>query len=263
MRKSTVWVLVSALVFLGPPLALTDPEVSSPSAWQNRWEKARVLVRQGSYSQARRLYESLLKLETTTGQRRLIRKEYEALQTKILFSNTPTPESFFHTVVSGDTLYDLAKKYGTTVELLQKSNGISTDRIYPGMKLKAAQAKFSILIEKTENRLTLLADGKTFKKYRVATGERGSTPTGSFKIINKLEKPTWFHAGSIIPPESPENILGSRWLGFDRPGYGIHGTTLPQTIGTQASKGCIRMLDADVEEIYAIVPLGTGVTVTE
>jgi len=180
-----------------------------------------------------------------------------------LFSKLETLDSVLHTVVPGDTLSELAQKYGTTVELLRGQNKISGDRIYVGMKLKVTQARFSIRIDKNRNLLVLLADEKPLKRYRVATGIEGSTPAGTFKIINKLEKPTWFHAGAVVPPDSPDNILGSRWLGFDSPGYGIHGTTLPETIGTQASKGCIRMLNSDVEELYAVVPLGTEVLVRD
>ena len=171
--------------------------------------------------------------------------------------------SFFYTVLPGDTLSGLARKYGTSIEFLQRSNGISGDRIFVGMKLKVVRVEFSILIKKRHNLLILFANGKPIRRYRVATGEKGSTPVGVFKIVNKLKNPTWFHAGLVLPPESPQNILGSRWLGFDNSGYGIHGTTLPDTIGTQSSKGCIRMLNSNVEEIYDLIPQGSRVVVEE
>ena len=238
----------------------SEGTVSSP-AWVSNWEKAKELEKQGAYLKAREIYEALVQEPSLGRKARAIRKEYQALQMKILFSKIETPESLFHTVEPGDTLYEIAKKYGTTVELLQKSNGISGDKIYPGMKLKVTRAKFSILVEKQANRLILFVDGKPLKTYKVATGVEGSTPEGTFKIINKLKDPAWFHAGAVVPPDHPGNILGSRWLGFDLPGYGIHGTTLPQTVGTQASKGCIRMLNTDVEEIYTLVSTGTEVVV--
>ena len=75
--------------------------------------------------------------------------------------------------------------------------------------------------------------------------------------------PTWFKTGAIYPPGSPDNELGSRWLGFDKPGYGIHGTVEPQSIGKSVSRGCIRMLNQDVEEVYSMVPSGTQVTVKD
>jgi lipoprotein-anchoring transpeptidase ErfK/SrfK len=86
---------------------------------------------------------------------------------------------------------------------------------------------------------------------------------GTFKITSKLANPVWFKAGVVVPPESPENVLGSRWLGFDNPGYGIHGTIEPQTIGQQITQGCVRMLNKDVEELYAIVPVGTEVEIVD
>lgn len=255
--------LVSATAFL--PLETKAEQTTAPSApaWFPRWEKAKGLVEKGAYLEAKYVYESLLQGKELGARRASIRREYEDLQIKILFSPLATADTLFHPVVSGETLSEIAKRYGTTVELLKKSNGLPSDMIYPGMKLKVTQARFSIKVTKRRNRLTLLADGEPLKTYRVATGEGGSTPAGVFKIVNKLEHPTWFHAGEVLAPHSPQNILGTRWLGFDLPGYGIHGTTLPETLGTHSSRGCIRMHNQDVEEIYALLPRGTEVTVTE
>lgn len=240
-----------------------ESPVPEKPAWALRWERAKGLAGQGSYLEAEKLYDELLEYPGLGPEKSRVRKEYEALRMKILFSPLETPDSFLHTIAPGDTLHELAQQHGTTVELLQKANGISGDRIYSGKKLKITRSQFSVIVEKQRNRLILLADGRPFRRYRVATGEKGSTPAGTFKIINKLENPTWFHAGEIVAPDDPKNILGSRWLGFDTPGYGIHGTTLPETIGKQASKGCIRMFDSDVEEIYNLLPVGTTVTVKE
>lgn len=263
MRKFSVPALLIFFI-LHSICGFAQEEVSAKPAWIPLLGKARALEKKGAYLEARETYESLLKDQTVGQRARSIRKEYEALNMKILFSPLETPDSFFHEVISGDTLYELAKKYGTTIELLKKSNGLSSEgKIYPGMKLKVIRSRFSILVQKRRNRLTLLADGKSLKRYRVATGQKGSTPEGTFKIVSKLKNPTWFHAGVILPPDSQRNILGSRWLGFDSPGYGIHGTTLPETIGTQSSKGCVRMLNSDVEELYDLIPPGTPVMVKE
>ena len=73
----------------------------------------------------------------------------------------------------------------------------------------------------------------------------------------------WYKTGAIVPAGSPENILGSRWLGISEPGYGIHGTTEPETIGTYQTKGCIRMRNADVEELFVIIPTGADVVIVD
>jgi len=66
-----------------------------------------------------------------------------------------------------------------------------------------------------------------------------------------------------VPAGSPDNILGVAWLGFDLPGYGIHGTTEPQNLGKQVTQGCVRMANTDVEELYTIVPVGTEVQIVD
>ncbi|MCM8819304.1 MAG: L,D-transpeptidase, partial [Candidatus Omnitrophica bacterium] len=115
----------------------------------------------------------------------------------------------------------------------------------------------------SQNLLFLKRAEEIIKTYVVSTGKNNSTPVGNFKIINKLINPTWFKAGAVIPADSPENVLGSRWLGFNLKGYGIHGTIEPNNLGKQVTDGCIRMRNQDVEELYDIVPEGTEVSIVD
>ena len=86
---------------------------------------------------------------------------------------------------------------------------------------------------------------------------------GSFKIVNRIKNPPWYTKDRVIPSESPENILGSRWLGISKESYGIHGTIDPESVGQQSTDGCIRMINPDVEELFAVVPVGTEVTIVD
>lgn len=114
-----------------------------------------------------------------------------------------------------------------------------------------AQIKcYSILIDTEEKRLYLLCNGKLLKKYVCAVGKSTTpSPLGSYKVIQKS------HWGEGF---------GGYWLGIDCPwgNYGIHGTTRPDTVGSPASHGCIRMYNSDVEELYKTVPYGTPVCIT-
>ncbi|HHW55922.1 MAG: L,D-transpeptidase family protein [bacterium] len=109
-------------------------------------------------------------------------------------------------------------------------------------------------------RLSYWEDGQLIKEYPVAVGKPTSpTPEGTFTVLNKLVDPTWYPPdGSRPVPPGPGNPLGRRWLGF-APGYGIHGTNAPGSIGRAVSLGCVRMHNKDVEELYANLPLGTPV----
>lgn len=67
----------------------------------------------------------------------------------------------------------------------------------------------------------------------------------------------------MVPFGDPKNILGSRWMGISHPGYGIHGTTEPGSIGKNVTAGCVRLKNEDVEELYSIVPEGTEVVIVD
>ena len=134
----------------------------------------------------------------------------------------------------------------------------------PGKFLKVNRTKFDILVDKSENILELRkSNGEGVKTYTVSTGENLTTPVGTFKIEEKLISPTWYKVGAVVQPGAPEYELGSRWMGISAEGYGIHGTRDESSIGKHITKGCVRMRNKDIEELYAIVPGGTEVTIIE
>jgi lipoprotein-anchoring transpeptidase ErfK/SrfK len=118
-------------------------------------------------------------------------------------------------------------------------------------------------VDKSDNTLTLATDKEIIKVYKVGTGKEDVTPAGTFTIETKLIDPVWYKTGGAIPYGSPENILGSRWLGLNLPQYGIHGGAKEDELGRQVSAGCVRMLNKDVEELFDIVPRGTEVVIVD
>ena len=163
----------------------------------------------------------------------------------------------------GDTLNSVAKKFNTTIELIMLANNLKNPDIKAASKLKVQTSRFSVIVDKSENTLSLKSNEEVIKVYTVATGSDNSTPTGVFKIVTNVIAPPWYTSKGIIPPESPENVLGTRWLGLSKTGYGIHGTTEPHTIGSQCTLGCIRMLNNEVEELYSILPVGSDITIID
>lgn len=213
--------------------------------------------------ESKQLYKRLVEEFPNSNEVMNWQKKVEEINIRLLFSSTITPRSTYYEIKQGDSLSKIASKFNTTVELIQKSNNLKDDKILPGRKLKVWTAPFSVVIDKSQNSLILKTDEEVIKTYVVATGKDNCTPVGKFKITNKLLNPTWFKSGVVVKPDSPENILGSRWMGFDFPGYGIHGTTEPGSLGKQETEGCIRMSNAEVEELYAILPVGTEVVIVD
>ncbi len=239
-------------------------EKGSVSAFESGLNLANSLIESGDFIAAREVYMKLLRSMPGHSDIAELEKNIWALNMKILFSKIEEPYSLIYEVNPGDTLVAIARKFNTTIELIKRSNGLNSDLIRIEQRLKVINAPVSIIVDKSQNVLTFKINDEIVKVYPCSTGQFNSTPVGKFKIVNKLVEPTWFKAGAIVPPDSPDNILGSRWMGFDSgSGYGIHGTTEPETIGQQITAGCVRMYNSDVEELYDIVPVGSEVTIID
>ena len=224
---------------------------------------AKELEAKGQLIDAQAVYQRLVSEHPNSQEVMNWQKKNEDINIKLLFSSTITAHSVLYEIKPGDTLIKISKEFKTTPELIMKSNNLSSTNIAPGRKVKIWTAPFSILVDKSQNLLFLKCNEEVVKTYVVSTGKNNCTPVGSFKITNKLVNPTWFKAGAVVPAGSPENILGSRWMGIDVAGYGIHGTTEPESLGKQATQGCVRMANQEVEELYIIVPVGTEVTIVD
>lgn len=235
----------------------------SPKAVGELYEQAAALRQKGEMMEAKQVYKQISSEYPDYEKIESVQTDLEDLNMRIIFSNAPAPQAVMHEVQIGDTLGKLAKKYGTTVELIRTSNNLKDDAIRVGQKLRVWTGKFNVLVDKSQNVLLLKDGEEVIKVYKVSTGKDNSTPVGTFKVTSKLTDPVWFNRGAVVPPDSPQNVLGSRWLGFDIPGYGIHGTIEPETIGQQVTAGCVRMLNRDVEQLYSLLPLGTEVVIVD
>lgn len=229
-------------------------------------KKAKNLISQGNFKKAREICREVIdKYPQDIKYTREALRLWEDLNIKILFSPRVDEFSTLYKVKPGDTLSEIAKKFGTTVSLIKKSNRLKSDIIRPGQSLKVVNKKFNILIDTSQNILMLKVDDKVIKTYTVSTGKNNSTPLGSFRIINRIPNPVWYRQdiGAVVPPDSPENILGKYWLGLSIKGYGIHGTNDGNEIGKYVTQGCIRMRAKDIEELFTILPLGTEVVIID
>ncbi len=123
----------------------------------------------------------------------------------------------------------------------------------------ASRPSRRIVVSITDRKLAVLESDRVLKIFPTAVGAPASpSPTGTYKIVNSIPDPTWYYKGKIVGP-GKSNPLGTRWLGLSISGYGIHGTNVPSSIGHNASHGCVRMRNHDVEELFALVGVGDQV----
>jgi lipoprotein-anchoring transpeptidase ErfK/SrfK len=126
-----------------------------------------------------------------------------------------------------------------------------------------------IVITRGANTLRLYRGKRLVRSFRVATGQAiYPTPAGVWRIVDKQRDPWWYPptydewAKGLKPvPPGPGNPLGTRWMGLNSPGVGIHGTDAPTSIGYSASHGCVRMQVPEAEWLFEHVHVGTPVVI--
>lgn len=188
-------------------------------------------------------------------------------------------------VQAGDTYSAIAERYDVGYYSIFESNpGVDSDNPQPGTILiiptqyvLPTELHNNIVINLAEMRLYYESD-KLHKVFifPIGIGKEGwVTPTGKFKVMQKVKHPIWLVPESIfkyrqehgdplpgrVIQSGPDNPLGTRALRLSQPEYLIHGTDDPVGIGRRSSAGCIRMYNADVEQLFVLAEKGTPVII--
>ena len=136
----------------------------------------------------------------------------------------------------------------TGVVLIAAAEALAQDR--------QARPARRIVVSIADRKLAVMEGDRVVRIFQTAVGAPSSpSPAGIFQIANSIPDPTWYTKGKVVPP-GKDNPLGTRWLGLTRKGYGIHGTSNPASIGHNASHGCIRLRNRDVEDLFKMVAVG-------
>lgn len=123
------------------------------------------------------------------------------------------------------------------------------------------EADVRMLIDISERKLHVEADGNRIKSYNVAVGTDGHpTPRGSFSVSRLIWNPRWVPPNSewakgekVREPGDPKNPMGRVKIFFKEPTYYIHGTNAESSIGSAASHGCVRMLNDEVIDLAQLL----------
>lgn len=193
------------------------------------------------------------------------------------------PQQSEHTVAAGDSLAKICRELDVPYNFIARINAVKPDKIRFGQSLKLIQGPIHAVVSKSRFTMDLYLGGLPgepgsvyLETYKVGLGEDSSTPTGTWEVSrnSKTVNPAWTNprTNETFDRDDPENPLGERWIGLTgiagnavgAVSYGIHGTIEPDSIGTNASMGCIRLKDGDIDAIYDMLSEGKSkVLVTE
>jgi L,D-transpeptidase ErfK/SrfK len=177
------------------------------------------------------------------------------------------------TVKKGDNLFKLALKYNLALEHICFANGLKVTTQAPKAEtLRIPEARIApqahppngLVVNIPERGVYVFKGGKVVAFYPIAIGVgKHLTPIGHFKIISMEKNPTWVPPAwsSIKHPvkAGPQDPLGDRWIGISYPGIGLHSTNEPESVGDDASHGCMRMYPKLAHALFEQVHKGMPV----
>lgn len=175
-----------------------------------------------------------------------------------------------HVVQRGETLYSIARRYGTTAAALVSANGLANPNlIYVGQRLRIARSGTTssgggdassatgakwIDVDLSGQRVRAYRGNTVVRSMLVSTGTaRYPTPTGRFRIYAKYPSVTMSGPGYHLPGV-PHSMFFYR-------GYALHGTYWHNNFGTPMSHGCINLTRSDAAWLYSWASVGTSVVI--
>jgi len=205
-----------------------------------------------------------------------VKEQLAQLSERWLFGKQVFPEDKLCTnykVSPGDALERIGRLYNVPYETLMRINGIDKPELLrAGATIKVVNGPFHARVYRSTFTMDIFLQNTYVKSYPVGLGKQSrETPTGRWKVDagGKLIKPQWTDpdTGRTYKPEDPDYPLGSRWIGLEglegqaqgKTGFAIHGTNDPTQIGTQGSRGCIRLHNGDAVEVYNMLMPGVSI----
>ena len=170
--------------------------------------------------------------------------------------------------------------------------GVDWEHIQPGLKLvipdfpsiendlspSKRKRPAAALVKVSLSRFEITAydaNGKCIALFpcSIARDKNKLPPQGELKITSYIPNPNYTYTPDFVPagkkaskyvlPEGPNCPVGVAWMGLNLPGYGIHGTPRPESIGNAESHGCFRLANWNAARLFAMCQSGTRIIIEQ
>ena len=279
------------VILSAPPVAQETPPdvapVASPpvkreiSLGEKLFHLGQVALEKKNYIEVRELLSEAIDTGLNGSQERQARQMLNRAADQWLFSRNIFGDDVLcqhHNVAKGERLVHIGNRYGVPYQLLMDINGIEKPELLPAdASIKVIKGPFRVVVDRSDFQMSVFLGGILVRSYPVGLGaSERQTPTGLWRVRpgKKQVDPAWTdkETGKHYYGGATDNPLGKRWIGLEglegealgREGFGIHGTIKPEEIGKMSSRGCIRLRNEHVIEVFNMLQEGkTEVQVVE
>ncbi len=256
-----------------PPIVSKFVDSSLPTARSEQAKRKSMPYRSVGEFMAERYHTSIEFLELLNGKSRL----YQALEGTTLLVPNVTPfkieemsvgrghkedPAFANRRISIDTSINQIRFYATPKLVTPNTDPENTQPAPPkALIVQDGDLKSDGIAE---------IDSELIAAFPITPGQEKFIRYGLWEVKNLIEMPVWRFDDSLLKtgkrsnvalniPGGPNNPVGVVWMGLNRPGIGVHGTSSPETIGRSRSAGCVRMANWDAVRLPTLARPGVKV----
>ncbi len=200
----------------------------------------------------------------------------------------PTPDTWLGksqvTFLDHETLLErLAEQSQAHPDLLRQLNPavnwqtvtVGTEVVLPNAGYPTARRANLVRVNLTQKWIRAFdANGKLLGHFPCSIGKIAEKrPVGELSVAVAVKDPNYTFNPEVFPeseegrklgrklvvPPGPNNPVGVAWIGLSKPGYGIHGTPIPEKVGRTESHGCFRLANWNADYLRQMVRVGTPV----
>jgi LysM repeat protein len=245
-----------------------EPKKESPA--QKVLSKANSLMDNGKTIEARKILNEYLAEHFDEESATPLRDRAIEIGNQTVLSLKVYPDdalASYYTVKTGDKLVNISRKCKVPYQFICRINHIDDPgRLRVGQKIKLIQGPVRLKVRKADLKMYVFLQDTLFAKYEVGLGKNDKTPIGRWMVEDRIRRPLYVDpdTNKVYGPNDKDNPTGGYWLrlkGIEgetigRTGFGIHGTTEPESIGKFMSKGCVRMRNEEVAEVFDMLVPG-------
>jgi LysM repeat protein len=223
-------------------------------------EQGKQLIAKGDIENGKRLLISIFQSFPKSVKADEARKTIGDMNIQDFFSPQPSADKKEYIVARGDSIAKIAAKTKAAPELIFKANGLEGLMIQPGQKFIIPSGQFTLQIFLGAQAVELLNHGQFFLWYKsLDFNLPPNIKPGQLKVIGKE---AW--SGNARVSFGERKFIGSsRWVVLSQNGITLYSETSPNIPNVTKPRFGIQLAPEDMEELFALLPKETLVTISK